>query len=188
MSDLSSTPRIPPLTPEEQTPDQKEMLESMGPRQSKMNIFTTLARHPGLFRRWMPFGGKLLQGGKLSPRDRELIILRTAVRCNARYEWAQHVPIGQQAGLSDEEMRRVAEGPDAAGWSEEDAVLLRAVDEIHDDHRIGEATWASLAERYTTEQLIEVPMLSGHYALLAGALNSFGTQVEREDQPKLGEV
>jgi hypothetical protein len=61
------------------------------------------------------------------------------------------------------------------------------VDELQDGHCISEATWASLAERYDERQLIELPMLSGHYALLAGALNSFGVQPEGP-LPGLGEV
>ena len=110
-----------------------------------LNIFLTLVRYPGLFRKWLPFGGKLLAGGKLSPRDRELIILRTAFRCGARYEWAQHVAIAGVAGLASEEILRVAAGPDANGWNAEDATLLRAVDELHDDHCVGDATWKALA-------------------------------------------
>lgn len=154
---------------------------------SALNIFATLVRHPGLFRRWMPFGGKLLQGSKLSPRDRELVILRVAMRCQARYEWAQHVGIAKDAGLSDDEIRAVAAGPDAPSWSPEDALVLRAVDELHDDHCITDATWAALRERFTEHQVIELPMLAGHYALLAGALNSFGVQPEGE-LPQLGDA
>ena len=59
-----------------------------------MNIFTTLVRHPGLFRKWLPFGGKLL-AGKLPPRDRELLILRTGWNTRADYEWHQHVRIAR---------------------------------------------------------------------------------------------
>jgi hypothetical protein len=72
--DLPSTPRIKPLPEGEQTDAAKELLAaSIMP---DANIFTTLVRAPGLFRRWLPFGGKLLRG-KLSGRDRELLILRS---------------------------------------------------------------------------------------------------------------
>lgn len=186
MTDHPTTPRLAPLGPDERSPDQQELLDSLG-RQTTLNIFATLVRHPGLFRRWMPFGGKLLQGAKLAPRERELIILRTAWRCHASYEWGQHVAIGRTAGATDDEIKRVAQGPDAPGWSADDAALLRAVDELQDDHCISDATWAALSARLSEEQLIEVPMLSGHYAMLAGALNSLGVQTEGP-LPALGEV
>ena len=115
------TPRIPPLRPDELTDEQRELIG--GGTAPQLNIFLTLARYPGLLRKWLPFGGKLLAGGKLTPRDRELIILRSAFRCGARYEWAQHVAIAGTAGLTTEEIRRVAKGPDAAGWNDDDATL-----------------------------------------------------------------
>jgi 4-carboxymuconolactone decarboxylase len=177
--------RIAPLQASELTDDQRALIGGDGPT---LNIFLTLARYPGLMRKWLPFGGKLLAGGKLTPRDRELIILRSAFRCDARYEWAQHVAIAGVAGLTTEEIRSVATGPDAKGWNAEDSTLLRAVDELHDDHCIGTATWSALAARYNTEQLIEIPMLAGHYAMLAGVLNSLGVQPETADLPGLGEA
>jgi len=185
MTDGSGSPRIPPLEPAEMDAAQRELLAGDALR---LNIFRTLVRAPGLFRKWLPFGGKLLAGGKLSARDRELVILRTAYRCGATYEWAQHVAIAQTEGLTRDEIRRVAAGPAAEGWNTADATLLRAVDELHDDHCIGDATWAALANRYGTEQLIELPMLSGHYAMLAGALNSLRVQPESRDLPALGEA
>ena len=87
-------------------------------------------RHPGLFARWLPFGGKLL-AGRLPARDRELLVLRTGWRCRSEYEWAQHVVVGRAAGLTDEEIERVVAGPDAPGWDPFEAVLLRASNGSH---------------------------------------------------------
>jgi len=144
---------------------------------SDANIFTTLVRAPGLFRRWMPFGGKLLRG-KIPSRDRELMILRTGWNCGAPYEWAQHAPIALACGLTPEEIDRVALGPDADGWSAFEATLLTATDELHRDFRISDATWLELSATYTIEQLIELPMLVGHYHLVAMTLNSLGVQLD----------
>src|SRR5439155_2015404 len=110
--------------------------------------------------------------------DRELLILRTAWHPQAAYEWGQHVAIAQNAGVTDDEIGRVPDGPDADGWDPFDAVLLRAADELHGDACLGDATWAALAERYDERQLIEVPMLVGHYHMVAFALNSLGVQRE----------
>lgn len=172
-----SEPRIPPLPEGERDDRARELLAGVGVTGPATNIFTTLVRHPGLFRRWLPFGGKVL-AGKLPARDRELLILRTSWLCASEYEWGQHAPLGRQAGLSDDDLDRIAAGPDDPGWAPADAVLLRAADELHGDACIGDATWAALAERYDEAQLIEVPMLVGHYHLVAFALNSLGVQLE----------
>jgi 4-carboxymuconolactone decarboxylase len=172
------TPRLPPLPAEEQDEQARELLEMASvPGNRTVNIFTTLVRHPGLFRKWMPFGGKLLRG-KLPARDRELLILRTGWLCESEYEWAQHVPIGTAAGLSMAEVEAVAAGPDEPGWAPFDATLLRAVDQLHDDGVIDDPTWATLAERYDERQLIEVPMVVGHYHMVAFTLNSLGVPLE----------
>ena len=69
-------------------------------------------------------------------------------------------------------------GPDAEGWGELESTLLRAADELHSDSIISDATWAALSERYDTQQLIEVPMLVGHYHLVAMTLNTLGVQLD----------
>jgi 4-carboxymuconolactone decarboxylase len=172
------TARMAPVSEQEHDDDVRELLEAVRiPGAEAVNIFETLVRHPGLFRRWMPFAGKLL-AGKLPARDRELLILRTAWHCRSPYEWGQHVRLAKAASISDEEIERVAAGSDAPEWAPSDRTLLTAADELHDDGCIGDRTWAALAERYDEKQLIEVPMLVGHYHMVAYALNSLGVQRE----------
>jgi 4-carboxymuconolactone decarboxylase len=169
--------RVTPITDDELVGQTEELLElSMLPQ---ANIFRTLVRAPGLFRKWLPFGGKLLNG-KLSARDRELLILRTAWNCRAEYEWAQHVILGKRAGVTDAEIARIAsdstESRDA--WDSKEAVLMRAADELHNDSSITDRTWEELARIYDVEQLIELPMLVGHYHLVAMTLNSLGVELD----------
>jgi len=172
------TPRVPPLQPDEQDEQQRELLAgAAAPGIPAANIFATLVRHPGLFRKWMPFGGKLLTG-KLPARDRELLILRTGWRCQSVYEWGQHVLIGRAAGLNDDDIERLKEGPDAPGWHADDALLVRAADELHDDACITDETWTQLAARYDEKQLVEIPMVVGQYHLVSYTLNSLGVQRE----------
>ena len=176
-----ATPRIPPLPREGRDPRTEELLAALRrPDGTELNIFATLARHPRLFKRWSAFGGTLLYGGELSPRDRELLILRTAWHCDAHYEWGQHVAIALAAGLAEDEVERVASGPEAPGWSDDDATLLRAADELHAASRISDPTWAALAARLDEQQLIEVCMVVGQYHLVAFTLNSLGVEGEGE--------
>ena len=172
------SPRIPPLAADEQDDQARELLAGATPPGSPAaNIFATLVRHPGLFRKWMPFGGKLL-AGKLPAREREILILRTGWRCQSVYEWGQHVIIGRAAGLTEAEIERLKSDAGTSGWEPFDAALVRAADELHDDACITDATWATLAERYDVAQLTEVPMVVGQYHLVSFTLNSLGVQRE----------
>jgi len=184
MADRPTSPRIPPITDKESDDEIKELLAGSGSMAGPAsNIFSTLVRHPGLFRKWMPYGGKLLAGGKLPARDRELLILRTAWNCRAAYEWGHHVTIGRAAGLTDEEIARVPRSPAAAGWSAFDAALLRAADELHADAVLSEASWTALAARYQERQLIEVPMVVGQYHMVAFLVNSLGVEPDPGSPP-----
>jgi 4-carboxymuconolactone decarboxylase len=184
---MSDEPRIPPLPPDRWEGDLKRILEAtpagIDRRLGDNNIFPTLAQHPEFFRAWLPFGGFLLTAGKLSGRDRELLILRTAVNCRSSYEWGQHVRISLDGGIEREAIDRVLEGPDADGWTPHEAALLRAADELDEHSRISDETWGTLAQTYDAEQLIEVTMVVGHYTMLAGALNSFGVELDEGLEP-----
>jgi len=174
-----TAPRIPPLPPDQRD----EQAARVGaPVRAASNLFATLVRHPGLFRRWLPFGGKLL-AGRLPDRDRELLILRTAWRCGSDYEWTQHQSIARDAGVTAREIEwlQLDDAPDAPGWAPFDTTLVRAADELHDEGCLSDPTWAALAERYDEPQLIELPMLVGHYHLLAFTLNSLGIQLESDE-------
>lgn len=179
-------PRIPPLPQEGREPRTEELLAALrGFNGTELNIFSTLAHHPKLLKQWSAFGGTLLYGGSLPARERELLILRTGYLCRSPYEWGQHVVIGKAAGLTDDEIARVASGPDADGWSSDDVTVLRAADELHADSRISDTTWAQLAGRYDEKQLIELCMVVGQYHLVAFTLNTLGVEPETDDFPAL---
>ena len=143
------------------------------------NIFTTLARHRRLFRRWLRFAGALMPGGVLPRAETELLILRVAHNCGSEYEWAQHERLGVVAGLDPQEVERVRQGP-GAGWSRRQELLLRAADELqHAERTISDAVWAELRPLYSDRELIELCMLVGHYEMLAMTLNALGVQPDR---------
>jgi AhpD family alkylhydroperoxidase len=136
------------------------------------NVFTTLARHRRLFRRWLRFAGALMPGGLLPRADSELVILRVAENCHCEYERLHHERLGRAAGLSADEVQRVRQGPDAEGWSTRGRLLLRAVDELHAERTISAGLWEELRRELSEPELIELCMLTGHYEMLAMTLNA----------------
>ncbi|HEX4978501.1 MAG TPA: DUF480 domain-containing protein, partial [Acidimicrobiales bacterium] len=169
-------PRLAPVDAATATPEQQELLASTG--QPENHLFRTFARHPALFRRWLPFGGALLVRGEVDARHRELAILRTAFLVGAAYEWGHHVEIGAAAGLSGDDIDRVVLGPDA-GWPDElDRLVLQACDDVHHLGVVGDDTWAGLASRLEDVHLVELTVLIGHYRMLAVVLGSLGVAPE----------
>jgi alkylhydroperoxidase family enzyme len=168
--------RIRPLEPSEYDDEVRAVLPAPSGKGGVLNIFATLARHPKLLKRWLVFGGHVLGKSTLSPRARELIILRTGYRCKSEYEWGQHVLIARQVGISDAEILRVVAGPDATGWDPFEVLLLQAADELHDEQTISNGTWDGLAEKYNVQQMMDVVFTIGQYTLVSMALNAFGVQ------------
>ena len=113
-------------------------------------------------------------------RDKELLILRTAWLSRGDYVWGRHNLIGRDAGLTDEEIQQITDGPTADGWSEFDVLLLRAADELHRSRFVSNATWNGLKERYSQNQLIEVVLIVGNYTQLAMFQNTLGAQLAAE--------
>jgi alkylhydroperoxidase family enzyme len=169
-------PRITPPAPAERTAEQRELLATIG-GDAAPNLFSTVARHPALYRTWLPFCLQLLAHSVFPPRERELLIIRTASLCGSAYELEHHLAIGAQAGLTDRDLDALT-GDAEPDWAPRDRLLVAAADELHTGHTITETTWTALAELLTTEQLVELPMLVGHYALLAGTLRSLGVPLD----------
>ncbi len=174
-----STPRLGPLSDTECTPTQIEILTKARGHLSSVNVLDTIIRHPDLLRRWLPFFAHVLHKSSLSARDREILILRTGRLCGAEYEWAQHVPFAERAGLSASEIRGIAEGANAAIWSDpHEQTLLRAADQLHRDTMLDDATWAALAERYDQRQLMDAVFTVGQYRLVSAGLNTLCIQLD----------
>jgi alkylhydroperoxidase family enzyme len=133
----------------------------------------TLARHPDLARAFLTFSGHVLFASTLPPRTRELLVLRTAVLCGSEFERVQHEVIARREGLDDDAIARTVDGPDAPGWSADDAALMRATDELLSEWTISEPTWTQLAAQLDERQLMDLVFTVGSYALLAMALNTF---------------
>jgi 4-carboxymuconolactone decarboxylase len=181
MAGSPNTVRLPPLEEHEWSPSTRERLLASwlpaGQAPAKPStVRVTLSRHEKLFEAWDPFGFAIFNG-ELPERDREVLVLRTAWLTRCRLQWAYHEAPAARAGLTSADISAITEGPSSAALDEWDRVLVSVVDQLHDHGTIDDSTWDTLAARYTTEQLIEVPMIAGHYMMIAYAVNSFGTPV-----------
>jgi 4-carboxymuconolactone decarboxylase len=111
-------------------------------------------------------------------RHREILILRTGWLCQSEYEFAQHMAMSKSAGITEADLQRIVDGPDAAGWDPFEAVLVRACDELVKDSFISDATWNALSTSYTRQQLMDTVFTVGEYVLVSMALNTFGVQLD----------
>ncbi|MYD69632.1 MAG: carboxymuconolactone decarboxylase family protein [Acidobacteria bacterium] len=159
----------------------EEVRELLDPRSEGgpvLNLYATLARHPVFYRPRAVQSAYIRLGATLTPRAREILILRIGWLCGSEYEWSQHVRVARRIGMSDDEIRRIAVGADAPGWDPLEAALIRATDELHRDDTISDRTWQELSDDYGIPELIDVVITVAGYRMVSIALNSLGIQLE----------
>lgn len=184
--------RITPLPPSEWT---EEILDALGAFPSSrnfvlsrwrensddkrgQNVLGFLAHYPELAKAFLTLNKHVAADTLLSTRDKELLILRTTWLIKADNEFAQHLILGRRAGLNDAEMQRVQKDANDPGWSENDAALIRAADELNAHSRISDTTFEQLARNYSDQQIMDMIFLVGTYRLLGSAANSFNIPLD----------
>jgi alkylhydroperoxidase family enzyme len=140
-----------------------QKFHGLPPQKHLHHFYGTLAHTPDAFAAFLDLGTELSTGTALDPRSRELVILRVGWLLGGPYVWGEHVIIGRREGLSPDEIERVIQGSAADGWSDKERALLKAVEELNADAMIADATWTELARYFHERQLVELPMLVGHY-------------------------
>jgi alkylhydroperoxidase family enzyme len=172
-----------PLPLQEWNESLKDVLDDM--RGKPLNVHQLMANHPQLLKAWWNYRNYSVNGGDLEQRDCELVILRVAVKMRCWYEWASHVDWGQLSGLSLAEIERVLNGSEAAAWSERDATLLKAVDELIDERSISADTQKKLADYFTPNQVMDVIAIQGMYVTLSCMINTWGLELDSGVQQRL---
>jgi len=161
----------------------QHVIDDMGGR--PIQVHCLLANHPDLLDAWWNYRMHSVHGGDLEQRDCELVILRVAVHMEAWYEWAAHVVRGIAAGLSLNEIDRVAKGPSAAGWNKQDATLLESVDQLIANHCIDSETLNTLGEFFSDQQMMDIVSLQGLYVSIACIIGTWGVEIEEHIAQKL---
>jgi 4-carboxymuconolactone decarboxylase len=173
-----SEPRIEPLSEAELNEVQAEIIApTLARGGTPATVVMTLMRHMPLFTNLNVLGRHIMSGSSLTPRQREILIMRVGWNTQCEYQWGQHVLMSESAGLTAEDHARIKQGSEA-GWDAPESALLDAVDELVTNTMIGDATWARLSEHLNTEQLIDMIFTVGHYHMVAMALNAIGVQRE----------
>ena len=192
-----STERVPPLPPRSWPAGMAETLTAtlrpenprhpVPPRDpaspSGLNAMGVLAHHPELTAAYNQLIRHALYFSSITPRQRELLVLRVAHLRSSTYEWAQHVYQAGVAGLAPEEIERVRFGPSAPEWAPLDRALLTAADELVAVARIGEETYEALSAELDTQQLMDVVFTVGAYEVFAMALRTFDVELDDDLRP-----
>ncbi|HVT25449.1 MAG TPA: carboxymuconolactone decarboxylase family protein [Rhizomicrobium sp.] len=169
----SENPRLKVLADEELRGPAVEVVKAWN-----MNLHRTLAHSPEMLGLWLPWAEKVLRGNSLPERDREIIILRVAAAWNSDYEWGLHAALAIEIGMTEADLKAIVEGPGDSHWSEKEAVVIEATDEVLDRKPICERLWRSLEQHYSSQQLIDFMMTIAEFSLVAMMLTTLHIPLE----------
>lgn len=144
------------------------------------NIFSTLAHHPALLKRFNAMGGVFSTRSMLTTRTREIAILRVAHRTACEYEWFQHARAARECGLTDSEIDAIADfGPESSfPWPRSEHLILAFTDDLLGSDTVADDLWAEMAAQSSASELLELLMLVGFYRMTAGFLNASQVQID----------
>lgn len=168
-------PVIPPVPDESLAPAARELIASLPP----LNLFRVLANTPQSLRPFLELGGSILAGSGLSPRLREIAILRVAHATRAPYEWAQHTQLAPEAGVGEREIELIGrdDGPDELEDAEA-RLVCRVADEISRDVRLSDEALQALLDRYGQAGTAEIVLCASYYNMVSRFLESARVEIE----------
>lgn len=146
----------------------------------RLNIYRVMAHHPALLNAWEGLRNHVVLQNALTPRQQELVILRTAFRWRARYEWAHHVARGRTAGLSEADIAGAADEAEALPPGDDAHPLFAAVDELLRDGALASPTLAILHKRLGKAGVLDLMATVGMYTTLAFLAKSFDPPIEAD--------
>jgi 4-carboxymuconolactone decarboxylase len=170
-------PKIPLPTNDELPADIRETLANLPP----VNVFRMMANAPASFHGFLQLAGSILMQSEFDARKREIAILRVAQVTRASYEWAQHVRLARQIGVTQEEIDRIGVDGPVQGLDEESALVCRVAEEISRDIRLSDEALEAILARYGVRQATELILCCSYFNMLSRFLES--TRVELESTP-----
>lgn len=158
--------RIPPPERATLADETNELLSlAVAPSGETAATIEVLAHNPKLVGPFLGWAAALHLDGVLSPRHHEVLALRVAHNCGSTYEWHEHRGWAHQAGLTDDEIGRVATR--SSDWPDIEAALIRAADELHTTQDLSDQTLATLTEALGAPAVVEAIMVVGQYTMLS---------------------
>ncbi|BFM16194.1 hypothetical protein R50073_23770 [Maricurvus nonylphenolicus] len=143
-----------------------------------IHVHQLMANNPTLLNAWWNFRNHSVDGGTLGKRLGELVILRVSVHMQAWYEWGSHVDRGLRCGLTQQDILRVLDYNLDENWSNKDASLLRAVDELIVNHGLSPEVGQRISQHLSTAQIMDVIAIQGMYVILACMINTWGLALD----------
>jgi 4-carboxymuconolactone decarboxylase len=177
---LSAQDRLPPLSPEQMTPEQKVAAQTFLETRKVpvFGPFVPLLRSPELMLDAKNMGDYLRYKNSLPLAINEMVILLTAREWTQQVEWQIHYPAALKAGLSQGIADAIALGQHPVGMSEAEETTWQFCTELHKTHQVSDATFEKAKKLFGEQGVIDMAGTNGYYDFLAMTMNMARTPAD----------
>jgi 4-carboxymuconolactone decarboxylase len=160
--------RVKLIEKEQAPPEIKELFQQIEGNGARIiNFYKVLANSPHVARNVIRLGNSLIGRTALSPKLRELTILRIAKLCDCEYEWVQHTPVAVQSGVSRAQLDAIGSWKESNNFDEEERAVLQYVDEVAQNVKVADATFEALSKYLNEQNIVELTLAIGWWGMLA---------------------
>ncbi len=156
---------------DEAPPEVKEIFQKIEDNGAKViNLYKAVANSPKVLLNFIRLGSSIVGRMGLSPKWRELVILRVARLTGSEYEWAAHTSLALETGVSQEQISAIADWKSSSKFSDEERAILQYTDEVTKNVSVTDQTFTTLKKFFDEQAIVELTLTAGYYGMLARVL------------------
>ncbi len=173
--------RLPYLQPSDLAPENRDLLAR------NINLYRELVHSPDGTRSFLQLAKYIRFHSRLDPRLREMAILQVGYVMRSPYEYSHHIRIGRDFGVSDADIRAIADETNGHRTSLDPLTkdVLEAARQMSLEGRVSDATFARLQEGLDNERLVDLVMIISFYTGVVRLLATLQIDVEDDYLPYL---
>jgi len=145
-----------------------------------LNLFKVMGHLPYIGLNFQRLGNSILKGEGLSPKLRELAILRVGYLSLCRYEFTQHTPIAMRAGLQKKQIDDIGQWQISREFNEEEKAVLAYTDEVAVRIQVKDDTFNAVRRFLNENTVVELTATIAYYGMACRILEAL--QVDMENQ------
>ena len=128
-------------------------------------VFKVMGHCPYIGLNFMRMGNSIRRGEELPATLRELAIIRVGYLTQAKYEFASHTRIGLEVGVRQKQIDEISNWATSAEFSEEERAVLAYTDEVTQNIRVKDETFAKLHDFFSDHTIVELTTAIGYYCM-----------------------
>ena len=178
--------RLPEVTRDQLKPEDQEYFDQIvGSRGSIRGPYGVLLHSPKLAARVAHTGTYVRFDCDIPNGLKEVVIITTAREIKSQYEFTAHARLARESNVSEDTIRAIAQGTAPEGLSGDEAMLVRYTKELLQNHKINDATFNAVRDRFGVQGTVDITGLIGHYLLVGQILAAFDVELAPDVTPEL---